>query len=314
MKQLARLCSVLCMLCVPALAWCAEPVVTLRANGGRGPVVALAQRPVQLTIGVDAGSQPGTAADWWLVARSGDAWYSYQLQGAWLPGLLPTYQGPLQSFPTLTVTTLNGLPAGRYTLYFGIDRVVNGQVDADLRWDAVALEVPGWRCPPASADSQAALSPVQQRFIASRGNPALFTLLFITQGFDAQRKPVALAEPRRVETWVYNQTALVSDTFDSGHFVGETAHGEPNPALKPTPWSPSRFGPCMTREDVVALVGEPACTVTEDYGARRYEYLKYPPSVRQPAATVVLENGVLNAVMAGYAWLRAPQGSLALCP
>lgn len=53
--------------------------------------------------------------------------------GQFIPGLVPTYQGPLLDFPE-PVQLLNGSapPSNGFTIVFGVDTEVNGQVDENL--------------------------------------------------------------------------------------------------------------------------------------------------------------------------------------
>jgi hypothetical protein len=69
----------------------------------------------------------------------------------------------------------------------------------------------------------------------------------------------------------------------------------------------------MNRDDIVALMGEPSCTQTESMGGSTYSYMRYNPTSTTPAATLVLENGVLITVMAGYSFVYPASVGADLC-
>lgn len=110
----------------------AEPAPAMRANGYRRGVTVGSGDAVRLSVGMRAGRLAGTTVDWWLVAAVGDQLFHYDLAAGWRPGLAPTLTGALVDLPDFAVPTFDGLPAGTYTLYFGVDRRPNGVFDADL--------------------------------------------------------------------------------------------------------------------------------------------------------------------------------------
>jgi hypothetical protein len=289
------------------------PTATIQANGGRGHVVAPVGTPLALSIGLDPGSLSGRVADWWLVADTGAGLYALTLPASWSTQLSPAYQGPLFTLAPLPLVSLVGLPPGGYTLYFGVDLSMNGALDGTMHYASLRASVMNWDCTGPTADSLDALSATQKAFITSRGNPAVFTIHFLNEVVSGNGTLAGAAKPRRIENWVYNRSSLVSDLFDSGHFVRETVHGNTDDRLLPTHVSPGHFSACTTHQDVVALMGEPACTLAADFAGRHFTYLRYKPSRDRPAATVVFENGALNSVMAGYAWLAAGAPNLDLC-
>ena len=65
---------------------------------------------------------------------------------------------------------------------------------------------------------------------------------------------------------------------------------------------------------VVSMLGEPSCTLRGDFAGRSLEHLRYKPTATRSAATLVLENGVLVGVMAGYSFATAGVDSTELCP
>lgn len=292
----------------------AQPLPQISANGGQGHVVAPPGMAVDVGVALQAGGTAGIAGDWWLAADAGGSLLVYSFTQGWGGGLAPTLQAPLADVPWLRVLTVPGLPVGRYTLYFAVDTHMNGVLDDDLRYGTVALSVPDWTCAPAGRDSRASLSPVQQRFIAARGSPRLFTLAFLGEDLDAAGRAAAASTPRRVETWLFGRGGLVASHFDNGHFVGETRHGGADPSGPATHLGPGQFSACMTRAQVVSMLGEPSCALRGDFAGRSLEHLRYKPTATRSAATLVLENGVLVGVMAGYSFATAGVDSTELCP
>ncbi len=62
--------------------------------------------------------------------------------GNWLPGQVVTYQGPLFGLRPYEVLNMTALPAGAYTVYFGVDTVMNGSINmGQLFYDSVDVEV-----------------------------------------------------------------------------------------------------------------------------------------------------------------------------
>jgi hypothetical protein len=148
----------------------------------------------------------------------------------------------------------------------------------------------------------------QAQFLARRGNPDLFTLGFIDEELQNGR-PVAVT-PRRIETWMYNQEQATGVLFDNGYFVKEETYG-PAQNLVPTNLSPTQFRPGMSKAEVVSFMGNPSCEQSFEMGGRTYTTMRYAPTTSRPVNSVVLENGVVTSVVAGYA-VVAPGESV--CP
>jgi hypothetical protein len=76
-----------------------------------------------------------TDADWWLVAQTSSGWYYYDFyDGAWTSGFGVSYQGKLGSFQEIVLST-KGLPSGELNLYFGVDLIMNKQLDSIEHFD-----------------------------------------------------------------------------------------------------------------------------------------------------------------------------------
>lgn len=116
----------------------------IRTNGFRHSFASPATDPLSVGLSLEPGNQAGTNADWWIVAQSGDITAYYDLATAnWIVGpLQPSRQAPLAEIASETVFRAPGsaLPPGQYTFYFGVDTVMNGELDLDsLTFDSVVL-------------------------------------------------------------------------------------------------------------------------------------------------------------------------------
>lgn len=152
----------------------------------------------------------------------------------------------------------------------------------------------------------------QTKFINARGYPDIFTLGFVTQGLDSAGQVVALAIPRRIETWAYNGAQFTSALFDNGFFVSQQTWGS-GTTLQPTILRPDQFKLGMTEAQVITLMGQPSCVETLRIAGSSIRYLRYNPSSQSPVATVTMENGSLGGVTAGYATVEASQTGTNIC-
>lgn len=112
-----------------------DPVVgtvpAMRVNGFRRDVAIRARDAVQPSVSMRAGALAGQAVDWWLVVATADGQlYSFDLASrSWRPGLKATLTAPLADLQPFALPSFNGLPAGQYSFYFGIDTSPNGLLD-----------------------------------------------------------------------------------------------------------------------------------------------------------------------------------------
>jgi len=284
----------------PALG---EASLSITANNGTNRVLVMPGIPVHVVIELKPESYSGVNADWWLLAETQMGTFHYDIKhdGNWTPGQSVTYRGPLGNLPPYTVLNTTGLPAGTYNLSFGVDGEMNGMLDSNAYLDTVEITIPEYTCPD-TTNTLDALSESQKAFIASRGNPDMFILGFISEELDESNRATYFEnnDVRRIEYWIYNRDQLTIATFDSGHFIKETTVGDSIDDLQATQFSPSQLSTCMGQADIVKLLGEPSCIQKETLAGRSYDYLRYNPSVTQPASTVVLENGALITVLSGY--------------
>lgn len=155
-------------------------------------------------------------------------------------------------------------------------------------------------------------SVAQRAFSAARGNPSLFTVGFITETLDSDGRVVPLDPPRRIESWGYSSGSFTSALFDNGYFVRENVLGAA-PSIQPTNLNPAQFTQGMSRSAVVSAMGTPNCEETQQMAGRTYTYMRYNPTASTPAATAVLEDGVLSSVTAGFAMVDSSHTSADLC-
>jgi hypothetical protein len=131
------LCGVLSIACDPAHAVTAD----IRANNSGGRITITPEDSVSLAVKLDA-EGVRAAADWWLAADTALGWYYYNaLRGAWSSGFDVSHQGPLFTLASREVLNISGLAEGTYTLYFGVDSLMNGSVDGTKYYDTIVVDV-----------------------------------------------------------------------------------------------------------------------------------------------------------------------------
>ncbi len=113
-----------------------EPLPDIKINGSDSDIILNKSSNLAITIELDPGSRLSENADWWLVAYTLRGWYFYnENTGQWSSNAVPFRQGALYTIDTpesiLSVSTSN-LPSGSYHFYFGVDTVMNMQVDYDV--------------------------------------------------------------------------------------------------------------------------------------------------------------------------------------
>lgn len=119
----------------------------IKANGSDGPLTVNSDTPVQLSIDLAPGEGDGTNADWWGYAETPFGWYYFSLPNSWSPissltNMPAAYQHALFNIPTVSLSDQAGLPAGRYTVYFGIDTNMNGQAETTQPYfDSVQVHI-----------------------------------------------------------------------------------------------------------------------------------------------------------------------------
>ena len=115
------------------------PIPDIKVNGSDGPITLYQNDTLTITVSLNNNGITKDA-DWWLSAVTPlfDVFFYIRDEGwtgAWVPG----YQGPLSYLDSFEVLTMpvSGLRAGTYTLYFGVDTVMDG----DVTWDSVYYDI-----------------------------------------------------------------------------------------------------------------------------------------------------------------------------
>ena len=111
----------------------ATPVADIKVNNSDGPITLYQNDTLTITVSLNNNGITEDA-DWWLAADTPFGLFFFTFDG-WTDAWMPGYQSPLfylDSFEVLNMP-VSGLPAGTYTLYFGVDTVMDGNVT----WDSV---------------------------------------------------------------------------------------------------------------------------------------------------------------------------------
>jgi len=125
----------------------ATPAPDIKANNVGSTVSLDSSDTLSITVSIDAGTGDGLNADWWIAADTPFGWHYYVYPNGWyyapdLSDLEPAYQGVLFTLSPVEVLNISGLPAGTYIFYFGVDTVMNGQLDfGDMYFDGVVVNV-----------------------------------------------------------------------------------------------------------------------------------------------------------------------------
>ena len=119
-----------------------EPIPDIKVNGSDGPIILNQSDSLTVTVTLDNNDITDNG-DWWLVVQTPFGLYFYTFYG-WRPYPVPVHKGPLFYLESYEVFSMpvSGLPAGTYTLYFGVDTVMDGDVTWDsLYYDNVVVNV-----------------------------------------------------------------------------------------------------------------------------------------------------------------------------
>ncbi|MFC1523282.1 Ig-like domain-containing protein [Thermodesulfobacteriota bacterium] len=118
------------------------PVPDIKANGSDGPITITQGDLLTVTVALDPGSQAGEDADWWGILSSPFGWFYYSLPSGWHRGQTFADQAPLDSLISHDVFNRSDLPIGLYTFYFGVDLLMNGDLDVDqVYYDTVEVNI-----------------------------------------------------------------------------------------------------------------------------------------------------------------------------
>jgi immune inhibitor A len=120
---------------------CGQPVPDIKANGSDDPITISPTDTLSVTVAMNASGLTADA-DWWLLGKSQSGWYYYHFTKEWTPGMNVTYQGPLRNLPSREVLNRSNMPAGSYTVYFGVDLIMNGSLNLNQAYgDSVKITV-----------------------------------------------------------------------------------------------------------------------------------------------------------------------------
>ena len=121
------------------------PSTDIKVNGSDSDVSIDVSENVTVSVAMDSGTFSGTNADWWLVHITPDGGLrSFNLENMSFSqhALTSFLQTGLVNFPIFQITTLSNLEIGTHTFCFGVDRVMNGELDmAELSVDCVSITV-----------------------------------------------------------------------------------------------------------------------------------------------------------------------------
>lgn len=132
-RSLFSICLALLLIIATVAASNATVTPTIFVNGSQ---YNQTWRPEYAAPSLSIGMQTDEAvlADWWLVCLTPSGWkYYHPTYGYWYDGMYPVCQGNLLSFDQIVIPTsgLDMTKPGTFTVYFGIDKTVDGIVTAD---------------------------------------------------------------------------------------------------------------------------------------------------------------------------------------
>jgi len=113
------------------------PIPDIKVNNSDGPITLYQNDTLTITVSLNNNGITDNA-DWWLVAGTPFGLYFYTFYG-WRPYPVPVHQGPLFYLDSYEVFSrpISGLQEGTYTLYFGVDT----DMDGDITWDSAYYDL-----------------------------------------------------------------------------------------------------------------------------------------------------------------------------
>lgn len=133
-----------------------DAIPEISANGMAGTANLTTADSLVIEIELEANQTNGINAGWWMVADTGELYYSYSVAtDIWSEGLSVGQQGPLSDLPVSEILDLPApLPTGSFTFYFAVGLLANGEVDMnDLVYSAVTVNITDSGLPPPSGFS-----------------------------------------------------------------------------------------------------------------------------------------------------------------
>jgi hypothetical protein len=119
----------------------------IKINNEDGPIMISRTSIISVSVSLSVGISSGIYADWWAIADTPFGWYYYVYPYGWyyapdLEDSQPAYQGPLFDLMPVELINITDLPSGTYTVYCGVDTIMNGQLDSDyFYYDSVTADV-----------------------------------------------------------------------------------------------------------------------------------------------------------------------------
>ena len=115
----------------------------IKANGSDEPLNIYSSDSLSIKIQLVPGGFASENADWWLVAATPFGLFHYQpVDSSWAPDLTYSHQGSLFNLGEFEALNISGLPVGSYTLYFGVDMLMNGSLDMEQAYyDSVTVNI-----------------------------------------------------------------------------------------------------------------------------------------------------------------------------
>ncbi|AMM41510.1 spore coat protein H [Candidatus Desulfofervidus auxilii] len=112
------------------------PISDIKVNGLDEPTTLNQSDALTITVSLN-NNQITDNADWWLAADTPFGLYFFTFYG-WTTDWAPAHQGPLFHLAPFEVLNMpvSGFPAGRYTIYFGVDT----NMDGDVTWDSLYVD------------------------------------------------------------------------------------------------------------------------------------------------------------------------------
>lgn len=83
----------------------------------------------------------GENAEWWILAETPKGWLHYDmLAKTWKRGAETSYQGNIYKMKDETLS-MEGLPVGKHTLYFGLDLEMDYKLGKAVLFDSVLMNI-----------------------------------------------------------------------------------------------------------------------------------------------------------------------------
>ena len=149
-SEYGRFCEAVCIKLFLTLALLLTLVIpsfaaistTITANNTEDSLSIDEGTDVTVAISLYHSEPPDLNVDYWALIQADGGFYHLNLStGYWDAGIETTYQGPIINLSEYPIFQ-GHLPAGEYIGYFGVDTVMNGQLDMeDIQYDRIGIAV-----------------------------------------------------------------------------------------------------------------------------------------------------------------------------